>query len=265
MPRIVQRAVACAALLLALAYAGYAADAPTDLYLLIGQSNMAGRGTVDAESTKTHPRVFSLNKAGEWVPAVDPLHFDKPGAGVGPGLAFGKAMADAAAARTIGLVPCAVGGTSVTRWAPGVQDPVTKAYPYDDMLARIKIARKTGTFKGIIWHQGESDRGAKGREKYAALLTELVARVRKELDAPDLPFVAGELPPLNPANADDTAAFNVILHDLEKTIPHFAVVSAEGLKDRGDRLHFNADSARTLGARYAAAMQKLQAPPEEKK
>ncbi|MEL7264208.1 MAG: sialate O-acetylesterase, partial [Planctomycetota bacterium] len=63
---------------------------PTDIFLLIGQSNMAGRGTVDEAAKQANPRVFSLNKDAMWVPAIDPLHFDKPGlVGVGPGKTFG--------------------------------------------------------------------------------------------------------------------------------------------------------------------------------
>ena len=51
---------------------------------------------------------------------VDPLHFStKTGAGVGPGLAFGKAMADANPQARIGLIPCAVGGSSIKVWVPG--------------------------------------------------------------------------------------------------------------------------------------------------
>ena len=52
------------------------------LFLLFGQSNMAGRGVVEPEDTKPHPRVLMLSKDGKWVPAVDPMHFDKPSAGV---------------------------------------------------------------------------------------------------------------------------------------------------------------------------------------
>ena len=64
-----------------------------DLYLLIGQSNMAGRGTIEAQDTITDPKVFMLNKAGNWVPAKSPLHFDKAIAGTGLGLTFGKIVA----------------------------------------------------------------------------------------------------------------------------------------------------------------------------
>jgi hypothetical protein len=35
------------------------------LFLLIGQSNMAGRGVVAATDTIPHARVLALNKAGE--------------------------------------------------------------------------------------------------------------------------------------------------------------------------------------------------------
>jgi len=251
-------------LLWALAWHSARADNPRpgksyDIYLLIGQSNMAGRGTVDAESKQIDPRVFMLDKDNQWAPATDPLHFDKPSvAGVGPGLAFGKAMADASPQATVGLVPCAVGGTSISVWSPGKHDPATGTYPYDDMLKRIKIALNDGTLKGIIWHQGESDRSPKASAVYADRLTELVARLRKDLDAPNVPFVAGELGQFNENNRVETTQMNEILNGLDKRIPNYACVSADGLTDRGDHLHFNTDSARKLGVRYAEAMEKLQ-------
>jgi len=49
---------------------------------------MAGCGTVEAQDKTPHPRVLMLNMADAWVPAIDPLHFDKPAAGVGLGKTF---------------------------------------------------------------------------------------------------------------------------------------------------------------------------------
>ena len=83
-------------------------DPQFHLYLLIGQSNMAGRGSVDAESKAAHPRVLMFDNNREWVPATDPLHFDKAVAGVDPGLAFGKQMAEEDSKVLIGIIPCAV-------------------------------------------------------------------------------------------------------------------------------------------------------------
>ena len=90
------------------------------LYLLVGQSNMAGRGRVAAEDRKPLPRVVSFSKEGTWVPAVDPLHFDKPRVvGVGLGRSFAIEVAGKNPAVTIGLVPCAVGGSPISSWEPG--------------------------------------------------------------------------------------------------------------------------------------------------
>ncbi len=249
-----QRIVTASFLFLTTCFFNQGGESSYDLYLLIGQSNMAGRGAVDAESKSTHPRVFSLDKAGRWVPAVDPLHFDKPGAGVGPGLGFGKAIAEANPNAKIGLIPCAVGGSSISAWKPGAHDKATNTHPYDDMLARVKIAVKDGTLKGIAWHQGESDRNGEAAKQYAANLTELVARLRKEFNLPDVPFVAGEIGLLNEKTNVVTEHFNEILHGLSKTIPNFAVASANGLKDKGDKLHFDSASAREIGKRMADAM-----------
>ena len=62
------------------------------LYLLVGQSNMAGRGKVTPEDKKPHERVLMLSKDLKWVPATDPMHFDKSIAGVGLGRTFGIEM-----------------------------------------------------------------------------------------------------------------------------------------------------------------------------
>src|SRR5690606_27919396 len=103
------------------------------LFLLVGQSNMAGRGKV-AESDRQPPeRVLTFSQEGEWVPAVDPIHFDKPKvAGVGLGRTFGIEIAQATPGATIGLIPCAVGGTPIEKWVPGAYDSVTKTHPWDD-------------------------------------------------------------------------------------------------------------------------------------
>ena len=59
-----------------------------NIFLLIGQSNMAGRGKLDDVSELVHPDLFMF-RAGQWLPAAEPLHTDKPRiAGVGLGMSF---------------------------------------------------------------------------------------------------------------------------------------------------------------------------------
>ena len=226
------------------------------LYLLIGQSNMAGRGVPDAESTQSDPRVLMLTKDLKWVPATDPMHFDKPGVGVGPGIAFGKAMAAAQPGIQIGLVPCAVGGSPISAWTPGTYYPGNQSHPFDDMLVRIREAQKSGVLYGILWHQGESDRT--NCVGYGEKLTALIALLRKELNAPNAPFVAGEIASFDLKNVADTAQFNGIVDNLGTYVTNYACVSSSGTKDKGDHLHFDSASARLIGKRYAEKMLELQ-------
>lgn len=230
-----------------------------DLYLLIGQSNMAGRGAVEPEDQKEPSRVFTLNKANEWVPAVDPIHFDKSSAGVGLGRTFGIRMAEGNPSAMIGLIPCAVGGTSIRKWKPGAEDTKTDTHPYDDMLARLKIAMKSGQVKGILWHQGESDGKMGENGTYAAALMELIERVRAECGSQDIPFVIGQLGqfPDRPWK-ESRSKVDAAQKQVAQAVASCAFVSSDGLSDRGDLTHFSAAAARELGKRYAQKMIELQ-------
>lgn len=84
------------------------------LFLLAGQSNMAGRGAIAPEDKVPHPRVLMLDRNGNWVPAVDPVHFDKPFAGVGPGRRFAILLAESDPSITVGLIPAACGGSPLS-------------------------------------------------------------------------------------------------------------------------------------------------------
>lgn len=228
------------------------------LYLLVGQSNMAGRGTVEDQDRKPHPRVLMLNKAGEWVTAVDPMHFDKSAAGVGLGRTFGLLAADANPDITVGLIPCAVGGSPIDTWKPGGPYAPTNSDPWDDTMKRSRLALKSGTLKGILWHQGESDATEKLAPAYEAKLHDLITRLRKELDAPEVPFIAGQMGKFPEAPSNESRMQVDKAHqDLPVKVKNTAFVSAEGLKHRGDKIHFDAASYRELGKRYFEAFRKL--------
>ncbi len=224
------------------------------LFLLVGQSNMAGRGVVETQDQTPHPRVKMLSKEGTWVPAVDPMHFDKPAAGVGLGKTFGQMIADANPGVTIGLIPCAVGGSHIDAWKPGVYYAPTQSHPWDDAMKRAAIALKSGTLKGILWHQGEGDSLPDLAQAYEPKLHDLIARLRMELDAPDAPFIAGQMGKFDDAPwPPEKVIVDQAHQDLAKKVPHTAFVSAEGLKHKGDKIHFDSASFRELGRRFAAA------------
>jgi hypothetical protein len=227
------------------------------LFLLVGQSNMAGRGKVEEQDKVAHPRVLMLNKAGEWVPAVDPLHFDKSSAGTGLGKTFGMQIAEANPGITVGLIPCAVGGSPIDSWRPGQFYKPANAHPWDQAIPRAKLAMEKGTLKGILWHQGESDSNAKLAAEYGTKLQNLVKAFRNEL-GDDLPFLVGQLGQFEDIPWDENRKLVDQAHqNLPKQLPHVAFVSSTGFKHKGDKVHFDSASLREFGKRYAEAYLKL--------
>jgi hypothetical protein len=226
------------------------------LYLLMGQSNMAGRGELGPEDKTSHPRVLVFNSSDQWEAAVEPITHDKPGMlGVGPGLAFGKAMAEKYPDATIGLVPCAVGGTPLKRWQRGGD-------LYSNAVQRAKLALRDGMLKGVLWHQGESDSGTStNANSYGDRLARMITDLRTDLAAPDLPFIAGQIGEFLYTRTQSKLSYpqtvNEALAKLPDNVPNTACALSNGLKDKGDQLHFDAASQRELGRRYAAEMLKL--------
>ena len=230
------------------------------LYLLVGQSNMAGRGLLTDADRLLSERVVKLAKDDQWDVGDEPIHFDKKTAGAGLGMSFARTMADADPDITVGLVPCAVGGSPIWQWEkPGRE-------LFDNAIRRAKIAMRDGTLKGILWHQGESNAsGQKDAEAWGRRFVDMIGRMRAELG--DVPVVAGELGEYLKDNKDKkgeskfpyAGTVNAGLHAAEETLAKYAVVSAKDLKPNADILHFDTLSLRIFGRRYAEAMLKLAA------
>ena len=232
------------------------------LFLLAGQSNMAGRGKVSAEDKRTNVRVLTLNKAGDWVLAIDPIHFDKPGiAGVGLGKTFANKYTAAHPGVTVGLIPCAVGGSPISAWEPGGFHRQTKSHPYDTAITRTHRAMKDGTLKGVLWHQGESDCKPELSGIYQTKLHRLIERFRDEFEDQDLPFIAGQMGQFKerPWN-DDKNRVNAVHENLPKQVKLTSFVNSDGLSHKGDKVHFDSDSYRKLGHRYFDSFEALKLP-----
>ena len=228
------------------------------LYLLAGQSNMAGRGKVTEVDKKIHPRVYALSKDGQWVPAVDPIHYDKKVAGVGLAKSFAVELAEKDKDIVVGLVPAACGGSSITTWVPGGYHSQTKSHPYDDAIERMKYAMQNGELKGILWHQGESDSNPEKSAQYKKRLKNLINRFRKDLNAFHVPFIIGQLGrfPEKPWN-DSRKLVNKAHISVAGEMSYVGFVSSEGLSCKEDKVHFNSESLREFGLRYAEEYLKI--------
>lgn len=225
------------------------------LVWLAGQSNMSGRGVPELLDTTPVPNVWALDSTGHWRPAREPLHWEKPKlVGTGPGFAFARAIARECHV-AIGLVPTAVGGSAIRRWEPAAFDSATNTHPWDDAMSRIARARPDGRFVAILWHQGESDANPQQAPLYDGRLRDLIRRMRSAVGNPDAPFVMGGIGrwPERPWNAYREKVDSV-QRDVARTTPRTAFVPSDGLRHRGDSLHFDAASQREFGERYAKAL-----------
>ncbi|MEK7951477.1 sialate O-acetylesterase [Luteolibacter soli] len=231
------------------------------LYLLMGQSNMVGRDRKGMDTSAENPRILSLNPEGQWVIAKDPLH-PKIGAiepGIGPGLSFATEMLkdEKNPKVTIGLIPCAVGGTPLKRW-------VKDGDLYKQAIERAKAASKDGVIKGVLWHQGESDtEKPENADTYGTRLTGMLKDLRKDLSQPDLPIVVGQLGEflaLTPEKFPCAATVQAAIKKIPDTVPHTGYADSAGLGHKGDKLHFNTEGAKEFGTRFATAMKDLQKP-----
>lgn len=215
------------------------------VYLLIGQSNMAGRAPIDDSVTAPIDRAYLLNREGMWEKAENPLNrysTIRKDAGMqklNPGYTFATTMLEQEKGVSIGLVVNARGGTNIDQWAKGGDY-------YNAALRRVAQARKTGTLKGILWHQGEADRDQP--DGYLEKLAKLIADLREDLDEPDLPFIAGQV--------KGVTAINDQIARLPDTVANTAFASSDGLTTQ-DEFHFDTRSMKLLGQRYAQALIKL--------
>ncbi len=235
-----------------LAAAAVAGAQPVDVFLLIGQSNMAGRGVVREEDRRPIEGIFAFTKERLWAPAVDPIHFDRPDrTGVGLGRSFARTLIEMKAARQVGLVPAAFGGSSLEEWKPGSEH-------YRNAVERTKAALAAAPgarLRGILWHQGEADANDEERAvTYRFRFGRMIEALRKDLGVAEVPVVVGQLGEfVEPAKFSQLMRVNQELAALPLTVKRCAFVSSQGLGDKGDLLHFDTPGLVEFGRRYALA------------
>ena len=223
-------------------------------FLMSGQSNMAGRGTIGDVEPIENKNCFML-RMGRWQKMAEPINPDRPISGVEfpSGVCLAASFADGlekATGKQIGLIPCADGGTSILQWQPG-------EILFDHAVCMSEFAKRTSEIKAILWHQGESDciKTDDARvDIYKEKLVNFIISLRKALGNENLPFIIGELSEELAEErwrvSDRPQRINKIFYEIEKELPFVKVVSAKGLKLKNDGLHFDAESLRIFGTRY---------------
>lgn len=224
-------------------------------FLLVGQSNMAGRGFLK-DVNIIYDEHIKMLRNGRWQTMVEPINFDRPNAGIGLSASFAAAWRIKNDSEEIGLIPCADGGTSLDDWA-------TDGMLFQHAIAQAKLAQKSSKLEAVLWHQGENDTNATSAHLYHEKFSLIVQAFRTELNEPNLPVITGGLGDFLDKGpyAQHFSAYPVVnnaLLNFAKTIPNCYFVTALGLTSNPDYIHIDAASLRKFGVRYFEAFDKRQ-------
>ncbi len=228
----------------------------TWVFLMAGQSNMAGRGIVEAKDTITNPRILTINKDYQIIPAKEPLHFYEPKLkGLDCGFSFANTLLkEVNKDITILMIPTAVGGSSTRQW---LDDSVYRNVQLlTNFRQKMEFAKTQGVVKGILWHQGESDANAKSIPLYKDNLQKLFSIFRTYANNSKLPIMIGELGAYSKTPAEWNA-INEIITQYISSDPNAYLIRTSDLKHKGDFVHFDSEGQRILGQRFAETYLKL--------
>ena len=239
---------------------------PYDVILLVGQSNMKGAGYpmvgrdpwpgIDQYPAATKPAHGSI------IPATEPLQHQGPvqQTQTGLGIPFARAYRRGNPGRRVLLVPAAWGATGFSTtpntwdWTAPDDGSNLAANAVRQAQDALAAAGEGARLAGILWHQGEGDTSIAA--EYAGRLDGLIAYFRAELNAPNVPFVVGQMSP------DRQGGGNAVIIDhahqqtparVERTA--FAP-TPPGLHNPGDPTHLSTRALDIIGPRFEEALRR---------
>jgi sialate O-acetylesterase len=136
----------------------------------------------------------------------------------------------------------------MAQWDPGRKGEGSNSL-YGAMMNR--IASAGGKITGVLWYQGESDANPDAVSVYKEKMKNLVASIRSDLNAPDLPFYyvqIGRYVVPNPSDPWD--AIQEAQRQLASEIANTEVVPSVDL-ELDDLIHADTAGLATLGRRLA--------------
>ena len=196
-----------AGLVISAALAASPVAAATKVFLLGGQSNMAGRGQANELTTpynvaQTSVKLWSNRTGNAWVDLQGGFGAESPD--FGPEVSFGYAVKRLFPADEIYLIKYGIPATNLAfNWKPSGTGTVSTAEGYyynvfqDTTNAAINnliAAGKSPSIAGMLWMQGESDAlNTSMANAYEANLRNLIGAVRSDFATPTMPFIVGRI------------------------------------------------------------------------
>lgn len=224
-------------------------------FLMLGQSNMAGRGFINEVPQIYNERIQMLRN-GRWQMMTEPINYDRPVSGISLAGSFADTWCSQNKEDTIGLIPCAEGGSSLDDW------DIDKVL-FRHAINEAKFAMESSELVGILWHQGENDSFNGNYKVYYKKLLLIIETLIKELNCPDVPIIIGGLPDFlgKEGFGKNCTEYELINKELERFAfeqDNCYFVTAAELTSNPDGIHIDAISQRKFGLRYFEAFSNKQ-------
>lgn len=218
--------------------------------LMIGQSNMAGRGFLNEVPMICNERIQMLRN-GRWQIMTEPINYDRPTSGVGLAGSFAAMWCMENKEEKIGLIPCAEGGSSIDDWA------INKVL-FKNAVIQAKFAMQDSELIAILWHQGENDSYNGNFKTYYNKLHIMIETLRTELNIETIPLIIGGLGDyLGKSgfglNCTEYESVNNELLRYANEHKYVYFSTAKELTANPDGIHLDAISQRKFGVRYYEA------------
>ncbi len=244
-------------------------DVPTEdrghlvLFVLMGQSNMSGRGKLDSPDVPVpHPQVYVFNKDYRWHLAHEPLGTvpeevdwiaTDGGTGVGPGLSFARSLLEHDPNLRIGLIPCARGTSTIQDWQPDLSQNSL----YGSCLRRVNAASAYGKVAAILFSQGEAEATIPELPAgiWGSRFEAIVESMRADLSLPDLPVLFAQL---GSFSGDPVPSNWEIVRKQQAGVrlPNVVMIKTDDLPLQPD-IHFSTESNVEIGRRFAVEYLKI--------
>ena len=234
---------------------------PYDVILLVGQSNMQGRGAqfLDRDEWPGIDQFPAANKpdAGRIVPAVDPLQHPGTIIEATPAslaIPFAREYRRKHPGRRVLLVPAAYGATAFSSTTGAHWDwTVTTGTPLAPLAVQqakdaLAAAGPSARFAGILWHQGEGDLSIS--DQYADKLDGLIDYLRSELNAPEVPVVVGQMSMDRGYSASREEVDAAHQQTPARVVRSAFAPSPRGLHNPGDATHFSTRALDIIGRNF---------------
>ena len=230
-----------------------------DLYLLTGQSNMAGYG----RDVAYDPPVLGVHlyaNNGNWIVASHPLNDSintiypencEVCSATSPALSFARNLKEKLNI-PIGLVQASLGGSGLDRW-----HPEEEASLYRGMMRRIDVV---GKIKGVLWYQGCSDTNVTCYNTYYDRFKRMVELWREKLG--NVPIITVQLNRWaggDPSDIESDRYWGTVRdaqRRLTEDLPKVYIVTVMDLP-MSDGIHNNSGANIIIGHRMAMAALKF--------